>query len=182
MNYIKRFESYSDEDLIHKLCAKFKITDYIINDDYSIDVSGDVNLAYSKGIKRLPLRFRNVTGYFFCMGNSLTTLKGCPEYVGGDFCCSSNKLTNMEFSPKKIEGCVDYRNNMITSLKYAPNDVSEWINVNDNNLPIIMLELVRDVDKLKILIKHQDEYGIWKDDGEFNPGRYDIFIKDFFEK
>ena len=47
-------ESYSD---IKSICEKYRITNYTINSDGSIDVDGDVDLS-EKRITKLPLKFR----------------------------------------------------------------------------------------------------------------------------
>ena len=41
---------------------------YTINDDGSIDVDGDVNLSRKK-LTKIPFKFRNVSGSFFCYNN-----------------------------------------------------------------------------------------------------------------
>ena len=70
MKYLKLFENFKDIDSI---CQKFGIKNYIINSDGSIDVDGNVDLT-DKGLTKLPLKFRNVGGYFYCGYNQLTTL------------------------------------------------------------------------------------------------------------
>jgi hypothetical protein len=47
------------------ICKKYDIQNYSINSDGSIDVDGYVAL-FDKGLTKLPLRFRNVTGDFNC--------------------------------------------------------------------------------------------------------------------
>ena len=61
------------------------IKDYIINDNLSVDINGDVELFSLNAV--LPIRFKNVSGYFDCSSIDLTTLLGCPSIVGGDFNC-----------------------------------------------------------------------------------------------
>ena len=87
--------------MISLICKKYGIENYTINDDGSIDVNGDVSLSYD-GLTELPLRFNRVTGSFSCFDNKLTTLKGCPRWVGDWFSCGSNKLTSLEFSPEYV--------------------------------------------------------------------------------
>jgi len=76
MKYLRLFNE-SKED-IHSICKKYNITNYTINDDNSINVDGDVNL-YNKGLTKLPLKFRNVDGFFDCSHNKITSLEGSPE-------------------------------------------------------------------------------------------------------
>ena len=62
---------------------------YTINDDGSIDVNGNVILA-CKNITKIPFNFKNVSGYFHCIHNSLTSLEGVPITVGKNFVCCGN--------------------------------------------------------------------------------------------
>ena len=89
--------------MISLICKQYKIENYTINDDGSIDVNGNVFL-YDKGLTELPLTFNRVTGWFDCSANNLTTLKGCPRWVGGYFSCSYNRLSSLEFSPDYVGG------------------------------------------------------------------------------
>ena len=98
---------------IHDICKRYNITNYTINGEGSIDVVGDVDL-YDKGLTALPLTFNKVTGWFDCSNNQLTTLKGCPRWVGRYFDCNINQLTSLEFSPDYIGGYFDCRYNELT--------------------------------------------------------------------
>ena len=88
---------------IHDICKQYKITNYTINDDGSIDVDGNVDL-WNKKLTELPIIFNRVTGNFNCGYNKLTTLKGSPSWIGGWFSCYYNKLTSLEFSPEYVGG------------------------------------------------------------------------------
>ena len=99
----KIFENIQTDEEIHELCRKYRIRNYTINEDKSIDVDDDVYLA-SKNLTKIPLKFRNVNGYFDCYNNNLTTLKGAPETVDRYFDCSNNNLTTLEGSPRRVSG------------------------------------------------------------------------------
>ena len=88
---------------IEQICRKYKIKNYTINDDGSIDVNGDVGLSYGV-LTELPLVFNKVTGDFYCYENRLTSLKGSPKWVGGSFHCGHNQLTDLKGSPKQVDG------------------------------------------------------------------------------
>jgi hypothetical protein len=61
---------------------------YTTNSDGTIDVFDNVFLYNRLGdVKKLPVRFGKVSGYFDCRGNKLTTLEDCPKYIGGKFYC-----------------------------------------------------------------------------------------------
>jgi hypothetical protein len=85
---------------IKNLCIKYNISNYHIRDNVSIDTDSDVNLIGKlEDLKQLPLNFNEVSGYFNCKANNLTTLNGCPKEISGYFSCSENKLTSLEYSP-----------------------------------------------------------------------------------
>jgi hypothetical protein len=99
--------------MISLICKKYGINNYTINDDGTIDVNGDVNL-WIKGLTELPLVFNKVSGNFSCNHNELTTLKGCPRWIGGWFNCGWNKLTSLEFGPDYVGGYFGCSNNKLT--------------------------------------------------------------------
>ena len=53
---------------IEEWLKKYKVENYTINEDLSVDVAGGVNIG-AKGICVLPVKFRNVSGYFSCHNN-----------------------------------------------------------------------------------------------------------------
>jgi hypothetical protein len=116
---------------IEQICEKYDITNYVINEDGSIDVNGDVNLDNLK-LTELPLTFNKVSGDFFCRFNELTTLKGSPKWVGGNFGCMYNNLTSLEFSPDYVGGVFSCRSNDLTDLVGSPKEVVGDFNSNDN--------------------------------------------------
>ena len=67
-------------------------------------------LEETKVEHKLKFKFRHVAGGFYCSGNELTSLEGCPKEVGGSFYCNSNQLTSLEGAPKEVGGdfeCVE---------------------------------------------------------------------------
>jgi len=148
---------------VFKELEKFGIENYTFNDDFSIDVNGDVNL-YGKGLTKLPIKFRNVYGnfdisnnkltsligspkmissYFDCRFNKLTSLEGCVEVVGDSFNCFSNKLTSLEGGPKIVGGDFYCTTNKLTSLKGSPEKVGGDFYCSNNKL--LSLEYIGDV-------------------------------------
>ena len=101
---------------IRDICEKYNITNYTINPDGSIDVDGDVDLS-GKDLIKIPLKFNKVNGWFDCSYNKLTSLEGCPSYVGISFNCSYNCLTTLENSPKKVYGSFNCYDNKLVNLK-----------------------------------------------------------------
>ena len=132
MKYLKLFESFNEED-IHTICEEYRIRNYTINEDGSIDVDGNVDLSCRK-LTKLPLKFNKVNGDFYCRVNSLTSLFGCPNEVGGNFYCSDNKLKSLEHCPKKIHGGFSCYYNLITSLSGCPERINGDFNCSSNYL------------------------------------------------
>jgi len=124
------FESFKN---IESICKEYKVKKYTINPDGSIDVNGDVNLS-NKGLTKLPLKFGKVTGYFDCAYNKLTTLDGCPIYVGGNFSCNYNKLITTEGCPIYVGGDFSCRHNQLISLEGCPKEIGGGFDCNENEL------------------------------------------------
>jgi len=130
MKLIKLYKNFK----IDSICKKYGIKNYTINSDDTVDVDDNIDLS-SKALTKLPLKFGNVTGYFACNFNKLTTLEGCPQSVGGDFDCGYNYLTTLEFSPKSVDGYFDCRNNKLTSLEGCSQSVGgSYFNFSNNLL------------------------------------------------
>ena len=127
----KLFESttrMSDQE-IHRICKEYRIKGYDINPDGSISVDGDVGLT-RRFLKKIPLVFKEVSGYFYCNHNQLTSLEGCPEKVGGSFDCSHNKLSSLEGCPEKMGGDFNCSYNQLTSLEGCPEKVGVYCHFN----------------------------------------------------
>ena len=123
MKYIKTYEGLFDffkkketdpqKIEIIKLCKEYNITKYTINDDYSIDVDGNVDLS-SRDLTKIPIKFNNVTGFFTCVGNQLVDLENAPRRVERNFMCQHQY------------------NGSFISLKGAPEYVGFRFDFNDN--------------------------------------------------
>jgi hypothetical protein len=116
MKHLKLYEQFEDIDAI---CHKYRITGYTINSDLSISVDGDAHLWW-KRLTKLPVKFKEVSGNFWCNSNSLTSLEGCPERVGGFFNCEFNNLTSLEGCPKYINGDFWCQGNNIYTFEGVP--------------------------------------------------------------
>ena len=140
-------ENQNTNNIDLKLLKKCIKGTYTINDDGSIDVDGTVNLS-SKKLTKIPFKFRNVSGNFYCYNNQLTSLEGSPNNVGGYFDCYDNKITSLDGAPNTVSGYFDCNDNKITSLEGAPNTVGgSFYCYNNQNLPYS--ELFKIVDKVK---------------------------------
>jgi hypothetical protein len=73
---------------------------FVINGTYHIlsnghvNVDGTVRLRSDIRVKEIPVQFEEVTMFFLCDNNNLSTLVGSPKHVGQDFVCSSNPFLN----------------------------------------------------------------------------------------
>ena len=128
----KIFESRMSDQDIHRICKGYDIKGYDINLDGSISVDGNVGL-FHRYLEKIPLKFKEVSGYFYCH-DQLTSLEGCPEKVGGGFSCSYNQLTSLKGCPKEVGGSFYCHDNQLTSLKGCPEKVGGDFHCNHNQL------------------------------------------------
>jgi hypothetical protein len=111
------------------------VGNYTINDNLTIDVKGDVNLN-NRDLTKFPefIRFNKVSGDFWCSGNNLVSLEGCPSSVSGDFWCSGNNLVSLEGCPEYVGWDFHCSNNNLVSLEGCPSSVGGDFGCSDNNL------------------------------------------------
>ena len=110
---------------IEEWLNEYKIKNYTINDDLTIDVNGDVDLTQFD-FENFPdyIQFGVVNGFFDCSFCHLKSLRGAPKITKGSFDCSHNELVSLEEVPEVIKG--DFycdHNNSLNSLKGAPKEV-----------------------------------------------------------
>jgi hypothetical protein len=134
-----------NKDEIRRLCDYYNIPNYTINDDMSIDVSGDIWLCH-KHLKELPLKFRYVSNDFSCYSNILTTLEGSPVSIGGSFRCNNNRISNFKGAPKSISGLASYQHNYIRDI-YNITKTTEYIYIEQNPVFILIHRFIRRKDK-----------------------------------
>ncbi len=117
-----------------------KIKNYTINKDGTVDVKGNVLLSY-KNLTEIPVQFNKVSGNFWCEGNKLKSLKGCPRYVGNTFFCFENNLTTLEGAPKEVFADFSCSRNKLISLEGAPQKLRRYFYCSGNNLTSLKLPL-----------------------------------------
>jgi hypothetical protein len=139
---------------IQELCKRYRIKNYTINSDGTIDVNGSVHL-YDESLTELPLRFNKVTGYFDCSDNKLTSLKGSPRWIGGGFYCDHNQLTSLEFSPDYVGGSFWCSNNQLTD-NYCDVEIGGYFHTTlEQDGLNINVGLVINYDEWRILYKRK---------------------------
>ena len=116
MKHLKKYKLFESVNVaeIDSLCEKYGIEDYIINSDGTIDVNNKVDLR-ERDLTKIPLKFRNVRGDFYCINNSLTSLVNSPKEVIGNFSFGNNRVSSFKDVPD-IKGYLGCYNNLITSL------------------------------------------------------------------
>jgi len=119
--------------LIIKWLDEMGVENYIINDDLTIDVKGNVSLVFKKLIK-FPnyIQFYHIQGYFSCSNNELISLNGSPLICDDGFFCNFNKLDDLNYLPKIINGNLYcYANNIDFTKEYC-NKISKISGKIDN--------------------------------------------------
>ena len=107
-----------------------------------VDIEGSFNCCSENLTDFKGVKFGVVTGYFRCSGNSLTSLVGAPQKVGGDFNCHINSLTSLYGAPQEVGGDFYCPNNKLTSLEGAPQEVGGYFSCCDNPISKKTLKLV----------------------------------------
>ncbi len=162
MKYIKNYEGLFDifkrkpkdskRAEVDKICKLLKLEKYTINDDYTVDVDGSVDISYRKIddgsgqyhrallMKEIPIKFGNVSGNFFCNHNELYNLKNAPDWVGGRFDCRAqyySSLRSLEGAPKYVGYDFDCSDNeRLRSLKFSP-DRAKLLNFTHTLVPTL---------------------------------------------
>lgn len=125
MRNLKNFKLFESSNQIDEICQRYKIENYTINSDLSISVDGDVVLEYRE-LNTLPLRFKEVSGNFYCTHNKLKSLDGSPISVGQNFKCGFNQLTTLNGGPKSVGWEFNCSVNKLTSLIGSPKSVNDF--------------------------------------------------------
>ena len=92
-----------------------EIKNYIVNNDLTVDVNGEVILS-NKNLLEIPVQFGVVMGNFSVSNNKkLTSLVGSPKKCEIFYCNDCDSLKSLEFAPKKCEifscsGCASLKN------------------------------------------------------------------------
>lgn len=169
MRYIKPFNEAKggepNREKIEKFLERFDVYEYSLNPDGTVDVEGDLFLdsdsKYFSKLKKLPIKFGNIGGFFDATcAYALTSLEGFPKFVGdsfifktfdnggkgirsmvggpthvnGDYVVNNSYLTTMEGIAEYIGGNLELSHNPISSLKGAPGGIG-------GNLELIATEI-----------------------------------------
>lgn len=137
------------------------IDDYTINENGTLNINGNVKFPEIMNYHTvLPLKFSSVTGDFDISRLNLTTLYGCPSFIGGDFNCSYNHLDSLKYAPKKVDGNVYF---FSASNKFQ-NRLSKYF------------------EYIKIILKYHEYYEIWCiSDNSLIDSNFDLLIEDILD-
>jgi len=160
MNHLKEFSIFENKDDLDSICKEYRINNYTINIDGSINVNQNINMVNKKITKLPPVKINKIFGTFNCSYNNLTSLEGSPEevlegsfncsnneiisLVGGpkkvdyDYKCSINILQNLEGSPERIGHSFMCYNNRITTLVGGPKKVGYTFNCTNNRIDSLL--------------------------------------------
>ncbi len=106
-----------------------------VNPEGLVDIEGRFSCS-GKGLKDLKgIKFGRVTGDFICSSNSLKTLEGAPQVVGGHFYCTYNSLETLEGAPRKVDGRFFCQDNPLQSLEGAPETIRGEFQSNELSVP-----------------------------------------------
>jgi len=138
--------------LIRKWLEDYKIFNYKINDDLSIDVKGNVEIV-DKEIEELPdyIQFNDVVGNFKIKFCELTSLKGFPNRVTKSCSCAGNKLESLEYCPKFIGRAFFCDENLLKDLKYTPENVGEEMFISRNQISLNDILITKNKKNFKII-------------------------------
>jgi hypothetical protein len=72
---------------------EYRIKNYTINQDLSVDVDGSVFL-YENHLLEIPVKFNIINGNFYCGYNQLTSTDFFPKEIYGYLNCCKNLFKN----------------------------------------------------------------------------------------
>jgi len=175
----KIFESNSPNfpttrEEVVKVCEYYKIENYTIDDDLSIDVDGSIGL-YNKNLEHLPLKFNYVDGSFECQGNKLKSLEGCPKTVNGDFYCFTNELETLEGCPQTVGGDFYCFTNELKDLEHFP-EVNGRIDIEENPVDLLVHTFIENANSF--MIEDFVDYEIVRNRDTVMLDRLQTFIRD----
>lgn len=121
--------------MIEEFCEKYKIDNYTLNSDGSIDIDGEVNVFNKLKEKELPIEINKVTGTFDASFTNLTTLKGCPKEVGRSFFVVNCDLNTSEYLPEYVEHVLDLSHNQLTEISLTGvKKIGRLLNLSGNKI------------------------------------------------
>ena len=134
-----------EQSLLKQLNRSFTVTGTAtVNAEGKIDVTGNVT-AKNRHMQDIPVSFGTVSGDFVLgLQQDLTSLKNCPDYVGGDFRVRALDITSLDHAPHTVKGqCVIGAD--LDSLENLPDGSRNYRLSWTPTLPMLRLVLARQV-------------------------------------
>lgn len=120
MKFIKSYRLFESKEWVENIisaCKKYKIQNYQINGNGTIDVIGHVNLS-GLDLKECPVKFNRISGDLDISSNHISTFVNFPKFIDGNLYVMKNKI-------KSFETCeVEYIGKKL-NLSYNPFDSLE---------------------------------------------------------
>lgn len=134
MKLLKKILNYNRIRKINKYMKLCTDGSYIINDDFSVDVNGNVSISplilayytYNRISGVIPVKFNIIRGCFDCSHLRLESTEGFPEEVYGNFDCSYNYLRSLVGCPKVVTGEFKCNKNNFKNLIGSPKEVGKF--------------------------------------------------------
>jgi hypothetical protein len=123
-----------DKAFVQSWLHQFNIYNYVILDDLSINIKGDVYLNHTD-LREFPIQFNEISGSFICANNQLNSLKGAPRIVGNSFDCSNNQIISLVGGPKIVGKNYDFSYNQVSTLEGLPSSIKHDLVAYEN--PIV---------------------------------------------
>jgi hypothetical protein len=121
------------DSAVEDVLKEYKIKNFGVNRTGTVDVTGDVDLS-RMNLASLPVKFRRVTGNFYCQRNELVSLENAPWFVGGTFICDSNALVSLVGGPRYVGGNFGCAENRLKTLEGGPEEVGGTYRCESNRL------------------------------------------------
>lgn len=115
-------------------------------------VYGSISLD-DMNLTEIPINFYQVTGYFACIRNKLTSLKGCPKIVGDNLYIYGNRLTTMEGCPTKVHD-IYCTNNNIRDYSALKNTSFSHIDIDTDDLFDVSFDFLSNPEEVSSLFKY----------------------------
>ena len=135
------------DEQIKKWLEKYttKQSSIIIDSNGLVSIDGRFDFSNDKR-KKIPVQFLKVTECFYT-SISITSLAGCPKFVGTFYCYGNKNLTNLIGGPEEVKGRYDCSScTNLTSLEGAPKFVGGgFYCYKCNNLPYSELFKIVDI-------------------------------------
>ena len=116
------------------------VENYTINPDFTINTKGGVYLnhyLFESGEFPKFIQFNKINGSFNCQSSSLSTLRGCPKWVGWNFDCSHNMLKSLEYAPSFVGMDFICNNN---SIQFNIEDIRKNCEFSENSKIYVYLK------------------------------------------